>query len=135
MKAILLLPGQAKSSQYCMRVTCSIFTILSLSFLYRMQYKLKESFIKMQQTRLQTECNSKPKLRTFVKFKDFNTLPPHLYKSLSFIGRKMISKTRLGVLPLCIETARYLRPALPEAQRLCYCNNNEVESEQHVLYS
>ena len=41
----------------------------------------------------------------------------------------------MGVLPLRIETARYLRPALPEAQRLCYCNNNVVESEQHVIYS
>ena len=97
--------------------------------------QLKESLMKIQQTRLQTECNNKPKLRTFVKFKDFNALPPHVYKSLSFIERKIISKTRLGVLPLRIETARYLRPALPEAQRLCYCNNNAVESEQHVIYS
>ena len=46
----------------------------------------------------------------------------------------MVSKTRLGILPIRLETARYLRPVLPEEQRLCYCNNNEVESEYHVIY-
>ena len=34
-----------------------------------------------------------------------------------------------------METARYLRPILPEHQRLCYCNSGETESEYHVLFS
>ena len=33
-----------------------------------------------------------------------------------------------------METARYVRPILPEDQRLCYCNSGEVESEYYVLF-
>ena len=76
-----------------------------------------------------------PKLRTFVTFKDFKTLSPHVYKPLSFLERKIISKTRLGILPIRLETARYLRPIVPEEQRLCYCNSGQVESEYHVIFS
>ena len=67
-------------------------------------------------------------------FKDFRTLPPHVGKPLSFVERKTLSKLRLGILPIRIETARYVRPILPEDQRLCYCNSGEVESEYYVLF-
>jgi hypothetical protein len=96
--------------------------------------QLSKSLKNVQQIRVEIECKNKPKLRTFITFKDFNSLPPHVYKPLSFPERKIISKTRLGILPIRLETARYLRPVLPEEQRLCFCNNNEVESECHVLY-
>ena len=96
--------------------------------------QLSKSLKNMQQIRIEIECRNKPKLRTFITFKDFNNLPPHVYKPLSFIERKIISKTRLGILPIRLETARYLRPVLPEDQRLCFCNNNQVESECHVIY-
>ena len=97
--------------------------------------QLEESLFKMQLVRTETICRNKPKLRTFVTFKDFQNLPPHVYKPLSFLEKKTISKIRLGILPIRIETARYLRPILPENQRLCYCNNGETESEYHVLFS
>ena len=53
-------------------------------------------------------------------FKDFQTIPPRVVNPLSFIKRRTISKLRLGILPIRLETARYLRPAVPENQRLCY---------------
>ena len=96
--------------------------------------ELKGSMHKKQQQTLKTECENKPKLRTFILFKDFQTLPPHVGKPLSFVERRTISKLRLGILPLRIETARYLRPILPENQRVCYCNSGEVESEYYVLF-
>ena len=96
--------------------------------------QLSKSLKNMQQIRVEIECRNKPKLRTFITFKDFTNLPPHVYKPLSFLERKVISKTRLGILPIRLETARYLRPVLPEEQRLCFCKNNEVESECHVIY-
>ena len=40
----------------------------------------------------------------------------------------------MGILPIRIETARYIRPILPEDQRLCYCNSGHVESEYYVLF-
>ena len=96
--------------------------------------RLKLSLIQKQQEFLKNECERKPKLRTFIKFKDFKTLPPHVGKPLSFLERKTISKLRLGILPIRLETARYLRPVVPEDQRLCYCNSGEIESELHVLF-
>ena len=67
-------------------------------------------------------------------FKDFQSMPPHVGKPLSFIERKTISKLRLGILPIRLETARYLRPVVPENERLCYCNSGEIESEYYVLF-
>ena len=73
--------------------------------------QLKVSMNILQRQLVQTECESKPKLRTFVTFKDYQTLPPHVCKPLSFLERIILSKVRL-------ETARYLRPALPENELL-----------------
>ena len=39
-----------------------------------------------------------------------------------------------NILPIRLETARYLRPVVPENQRLCYCNSGEIESEYYVLF-
>ena len=89
---------------------------------------------KKQQDFLKNECESKPKLRTFITFKDFESLPPHVGKPLTFHERKLISKLRLGILPIRLETARYVRPVVPEAQRLCYCKSGDIETEFHVLF-
>ena len=87
-----------------------------------------------QKLYLKTECFLKPKLRTFITFKDFDSLAPHIGKPLSFVERRMVSKLRLGILPIRIETARYERPVPPEEERTCYCGSQEVESESHVLF-
>ena len=99
-----------------------------------MGWSLTTSMREKQQDLIKTECENKPKLRTFLLFKDFQTLPPHVGKPLSFVERKTISKLRLGILPIRIETARYIRPILPEDQRLCYYNSGQVESEYYVLF-
>ena len=39
----------------------------------------------------------------------------------------ILSKVRLGILPIRLETAGYLRPALLENERLCYCQSGETE--------
>ena len=89
-----------------------------------------------QKQLVKDECENKPKLRTFMQFKDFQTLPPpHVGKPLSFVERRTISKLRLGILPLRLETARYTRPIIPENERLCYCKSGEIESEFHALFS
>ena len=87
-----------------------------------------------QRIRVKAECQTKPKLRTFLTFKNFETLSPHVVKPLSFVERKMISKLRLGILPIRIETARYLRPVVPEGLRICYCKSGDIENESHILF-
>ena len=96
--------------------------------------QLKTSMYEMQQQIVRNECEYKPKLRTFMLFKDFGPLPPHVGKPLSFVERKNISKLRLGILPLRIETARYTKPIVPENQRLCYCESGEIENEYHAIF-
>ena len=96
--------------------------------------KLKTSMFEKQHKILETECKNKPKLRTFMLFKDFKTLPPHVGKPLTFVERRAMSKLRLGILPLRLETARYLRPILPENERVCYCNSGKIENEYYVLF-
>ena len=83
---------------------------------------------------LRIECENKPKLRTFITFKNYQQLPAYVGKPLSFVERKTVSKLRLGILPIRLETARYMRPVLPEDQRLCYCNDGNIENEYHVMF-
>ena len=52
--------------------------------------QLKTSMMEKQIDLTKAECLAKPKLRTFVRFKDFGTLPSHLGKPLSFIERKTL---------------------------------------------
>ena len=94
---------------------------------------LKDSLFVKDQTTWQSQCRDLPKLRTFLLFKDFKLESPHIYKPLSFMQKKFMSKFRLGMLQLHIETGRYSRPRLPPEERFCYCNNNEVEDERHFL--
>ena len=96
--------------------------------------KFRSSMYKKQRELVKVECMSKPKLRTFVTFKDFENISPHVGNPLSFLQRKIISKLRLGILPLRIETARYQKPVLPLDQRLCYCESGAIESEEHLLF-
>ena len=89
-----------------------------------------------QATYLANECAEKPKLRTFNTFKKFSELPSYIFKSLSFNERRLMAKTRLGCLPIRIETGRYSIPRVPENQRLCLvCDSNSIESEVHYLFS
>ena len=53
--------------------------------------KLKKSMLLAQQNDLKFQCSTKPKLRTFIKFKDFHTTPPYIKKPLSFIQRKFMA--------------------------------------------
>ena len=102
--------------------------------------KMQEIFLKKQQTYLKAECESKPKLRTFVQFKNFFEIPPYVVKPLSFVQKKFISKTRLGSLPIRLETGRFSRPRLEEHLRICLvCDqgafgDQNVENEHHYIF-
>ena len=75
---------------------------------------------------------SKPKLRTFMKFKTQFGCEPYVYLNLSKSQRSLMSQFRMGVLPLYIETGRYDRT--PVEKRICqFCSLNRVEDEFHFL--
>ena len=107
---------------------------------------ISEKFKNDQTIYLSTECAEKPKLRTFILFKEFYETPSYILKPLSFHQRRMTAKTRLGCLPIRLETARYSIPRLPENERFCLVckafNNpsqnplcDHIETEVHFLFS
>ena len=92
---------------------------------------------------LKGECEQQTKLRTFIKFKEFESIPAYVTKPLSFLQKKYLSKLRLGSLELKIETGRYARPRLEVHERICpICTENrqhkglepEIETEIHFLF-
>ena len=75
---------------------------------------------------------SSPKLRTYRSFKD--TLEVEKYVTLNFSKheRSTMAQFRCGILPLRIETGRYVNEPLDE--RLCtMCDAGQIESEIHFL--
>ena len=99
---------------------------------------LKALMLFEQQNRLMISCQTFPKLRTFVELKNFHLASPCLTLPLSFTKRSLITKARLGILPLRLETGRYARPCIPADERLCLvCSNpnKEVECIYHTLFS
>ena len=108
---------------------------------------VKELYYEKQCTKLKEECQVKPKLRTFILFKEFWGQPAFIGKPLSFHHRKMLARIRLGCLPLRLETGRYSIPRLKEEDRTCLiCKPanrlvdidpvmlEPVESEIHFLF-
>ena len=106
--------------------TCSISAISNL----------KESLFLKQTVELKNKCLDKPKLRTFITFKDFGSTPCYLTIPMSFLVRKFLALTRLSNLGIRLETGRYERPRLEEHLRLCPAclDRVSVENEIHVLF-
>ena len=105
---------------------------------------IKNAQMRSQKFSLELECINKPKLRTFITIKDFNTIPTYITKPLTFIQRKFMAKLRLGCLPIRLETGRFCRPKIPENERICqvcinadpnYLYKNEIESEVHIIFN
>ncbi len=79
------------------------------------------------------QCSTKDKLRTYRIHKKDMRVASHLNCNMPKYQRSLISQLRLGVLPLRIETGRFVR--LDEADRLCQvCSNNDIENEFHFLF-
>ena len=56
----------------------------------------------------------------------------YLLKPLNQRQISNLAKFRLGILPLRIETDRFIRPPVPEQQRICLqCDENKIEDELH----
>ena len=53
---------------------------------------------------------------------------------MNFPTRKWLSKLRLSVLPIRIQTGRYDRNNTPKEQRIClFCTFPDIEDEFHVI--
>ena len=74
--------------------------------------QLKESMTVKQTTNLQNLCLQKPKLRTFVNFRQFGITPSYITIPMSLVRRKFLDLLRLSNLAIRLETGRYERPRI-----------------------
>ena len=130
---------------------CNLLSVFETGVRFNKQEILsnkRSTLLVKQRCLLEQECKEKTKLRTFLLFKDFKDEPAYIGKPLSFHQRRILAKTRLGCLPLRIETGRYSRPRLREDERVCLAckpdtlidtNDSDmqqpVESEVHFMFS
>ena len=97
--------------------------------------KLKESLTLQQSIELKTICFDKPKLRTYILFKDFGSTANFLTMPMSFLARKSLAMFRSSNLALRLETGRFERPRLEEEERICpACEDDRVENEEHAMF-
>ena len=74
---------------------------------------------------------SKPKLRTYMKFKDNVYTEDYVKYCKNRRRRSLLAQFRLGILPLHIETGRF-RKKQPE-ERICPICNTGIEDEYHFV--
>ena len=75
---------------------------------------------------------SKPKLRTYVIFKDIYQPEPYVMSFMNRKRRSILAQLRCGILPLQLEVGRWHNK--DECDRLCLlCDDGEVENEKHFL--
>ena len=73
-----------------------------------------------------------PKLRTYANFKRNFDQEHYLKLNLSKNERSMLTQFRVGILPIRLETGRYVGESIED--RICkLCNHETVESEYHFL--
>ena len=78
---------------------------------------------------------SENKLRFFKNAKNNFCVSRFLTKIKNRESRALISKLRLGVLPLEIEKGRRLKPKPARETRYCkLCNSGKIEDETHFLF-
>ena len=74
----------------------------------------------------------KPKLRTYITFKDEFAVEEYVKFNKSRHARSLLAQFRLGILPLKIETGRFNNLAVE--QRICdLCTTKHIEDEKHFL--
>ena len=94
-----------------------------------MSQNLKDQFIQKSSTKMESES----KLVHFKSAKETLSLSNYLLRIKNREKRRLLSKLRLGVLPLEVEKGR--RSNLHRSDRLCkLCHTEQVEDEIHFLF-
>ena len=93
---------------------------------------VKEKLYKLMQKEWVHEVKNKPKLRTYVMFKDNLDTEDYVKYNFSRHSRSVLAQFRLGILPIRVETGRFRNLELKD--RICeLCNNQQIEDEIHFL--
>ena len=89
--------------------------------------------MEIENSRWKIPCQSKPKLRNYIKYKNHLETETYVTCNLNRKERSYVAQTRLGILPIQIETGRFSK--LPLNERICeFCTSAEIEDEAHFLF-
>ena len=76
--------------------------------------------------------SSKPKLRLYSKFKDNFKTDDYVFSLMPRYERSLLAQLRMGILPLRVETGRFINEILNE--RICtLCELQDIEDEIHFV--
>ena len=92
----------------------------------------KNDLLKMYEEAWIEELKTKPKLRTYVKFKEEFRVEPFLTANIPKWKRSLLSQICCGTLGLRIESGRFNKT--PLEHRICQLCKSGVEDEFHFLF-
>ncbi len=93
---------------------------------------LHSRLLRLNRNQWLLEAGTKTKLRTFLEVYDHDNPRAIVNANLKRSQRSVLSKIKLGVLPLAIETGRW--KDVPLEKRLCaVCNSGNLENEYHFM--
>ena len=93
--------------------------------------EVETNLVKEEITNLQEEIKKMPKLRTYRIVKQNYETEPYLKLHMNRYRRSLVTKIRLGVLPINIELGRRKKQKLEE--RTCPSCPDQIEDETHFL--
>ena len=93
----------------------------------------QELMLQLNQQEWINACKQKPKLRTYIKFKQEYKMEKYISFNFTKYERSLCAQFRSGILPLRIEVGRYRQEQVEE--RICdFCPMNEIEDEEHFIF-
>ncbi len=94
---------------------------------------VKDKLHEIEKQQWETDVLHVPKLRTYCTFKHSYEVEPYVYKVYNRSHRSILAQFRSGILPLKIETGRYIQ--IPVELRQCIlCLDNAIEDENHFFF-
>ena len=136
LKKIFYYDYQKCKKNWCSEIK-SIFTKLDMLSTYenKVSCNLKQCelvLLNMYSNQWFAKASNVPKLRTYVTIKEKFELEEYIKVGLSRKQRSVLAQLRLGILPLHIETGRFVNTKIND--RLCLiCQNREIEDERHFV--
>ncbi len=94
---------------------------------------LEAHLMEKQKLEISDLIMQKPKLRFYKHFKETMSQENYVSFNLTPNERSILAQLRMGILPLSIETGRFINQ--PLEQRLCkLCNEEKIEDEWHFIF-
>ena len=107
------------NQEFDSKTTCNIYTTKSI-------------FINLRNTEWKNSLLTKPKLHTYVKFKEDIVKENYVIYCTQRRRRSLFAQFRLGILPLHLETGWFKNKKVEE--RICQiCTSQDVENEEHFV--